>query len=333
MKSYDELAAHITAVEKIGTWIAMSKMFGEMSVNQGCIIAADCFITGIPLLEYQRRNQLVGNRPNIPYDAMIAAFQEHGGKIKIIQRDADGVKIELTYGGNSREFSLMWSDLQKEPFIYSIKGKSENDILAMLNAGQKVPLKAKYATPRSRMIMMTARCFSDAIRVTAPEVNFGRYTPEEAEDIDDSISQGKLSPSVANVAPTTAPAVAAPSEIITTMEYPISTIDPPATYAGVKLPLEPADVPAATFLEAKATQQQREEAIALLGVASQRGLDWTERLKSKLKTHGILDGILGLTFDEAQSLIDKLKANNFDAWFVSAIFGHAAKTEGSHRPS
>jgi hypothetical protein len=365
MKSYVELAANIAAIEKMGTWIAMSKMFGEMSVNQGCVIAMHLFVTGEPALEYQRRNQIVSGRPDTPYDAMAAAFQERGGDIEELERTANAARVRLTYKKRSNLYELTWEDAAKEPFVYSVKGKSENDIVAMLNAGQKVPLKAKYATPRSRKTMLWARVISEGIKAIAPEVNFGQYTTEELEDFDQSaeiqseLSQGKLSPSVANVAPTAAPA-AAPSDTtaipayvpgvgwpqataasgvaVTTAMAPGSAMNQsptelPATPAPT-LPLEPVDVPAATFLEVqKATQAQREEVLSLLGVAAQKNLDWKDRLTSKLQTHRIAGGILGLTFDEAQSLIDKMKADDFDSWFVSAIFGHEAKTEGSHRPS
>ena len=332
MKSYVELAANIAAIEKMGTWIAMSKMFGEMSVNQGCVIAMHLFVTGEPALEYQRRNQIVSGRPDTPYDAMAAAFQERGGDLEELERTANAARVRLTYKKRSNLYELTWEDAAKEPFVYSVKGKSENDIVAMLNAGQKVPLKAKYATPRSRKTMLWARVISEGIKAIAPEVNFGQYTTEELEDFDQSaeiqseLSQGKLSPSVANVAPTTAPAAAAPS----VQSLPDKPVDPPAT----TLPLEPVDVPAATFLEVqKATQAQREEVLSLLGVAAQKNLDWKDRLTSKLQTHRIAGGILGLTFDEAQSLIDKMEADDFDSWFVSAIFGHEVKSAGSHRPS
>ena len=327
MKSYEELAANIAAVEKIGNWIALSKMFGDMTVNQGCIIAADCFITGVPLLEYQRRNQLVSGRPNIPYDAMLAAFQERGGQIKILQRDADGCRIEMIYKGQTTPFSLMWSDASKEAFVYGEKGVSEADIVKRIAAGNPPQMKPKYATPRSRATMLFARCVSDAIRAVAPEVNFGRYTPEELEDIDDTL------PAVKPAGTMAAPTIAKPT--VTEAQATVQTTAPPAVQN--KLPLEPVDVPAATFLESPAdqpaTEQQREEAIRLLGAYAQEGLNWTERLKAKLQAHKIAGGILGLTHGEAQSLIDKLKVRDFDSWFVSAIFGHAAKAEGSHRPS
>jgi len=307
-------------------------MFGEMSVNQGCIIAADCFITGVPLLEYQRRNQLVSGRPNIPYDAMLAAFQERGGQIKILQRDADGCRVEMVYKGQTTPFSLMWADASKEAFVYGEKGKSEADIVKQIAAGNPPPLKPKYATPRSRATMLFARCVSDAIRAVAPEVNFGRYTPEELEDIEDTLPVAKQS--------TPTPNVVSGATATTTAVPNVAPVQPPATTAPPvqnKLPLEPVDVPAATFLEAPAdspaTQEQRTEALALLAKYAQEGLDWTDRLKSKLQTHRIANGILGLTYGEASDLIAKLKARDFDTWFVSAVFGHEAKAAGSHRPS
>jgi hypothetical protein len=211
-------------------------------------------------------------------------------------------------------------------------------------------LKSKYATPRSRKTMLWARVISEGIKAIAPEVNFGQYTTEELEDIADSVSTTEAKP-VATPAPNvasgaTVTTTAAPSTAPITNQPPVTAAPPttpPATTAATepiaqnKLPLEPVDTPAATFLEAPsdspATEQQREEAIRLLGAFAQEGLNWTERLKTKLQHHKIAGGILGLTHGEAQSLIDKLKARDFESWYTSAIFGHVAKMEGSHRPS
>ena len=67
--TYFELANQIEAIEKLGKWIAMSKMFGCDSLDQGCVIAADCFLTGMTLLEYQRRNKIVNGKPFNPMAA------------------------------------------------------------------------------------------------------------------------------------------------------------------------------------------------------------------------------------------------------------------------
>lgn len=324
VKSYDELAANIAAVEKIGTWIAMSKMFGDMTVNQGCIIAADCFITGVSLLDYQRRNQLVGGRPNIPYDAMLAAFQERGGAIKIIQRDADGCRIELSYKGQTTPFALLWENAQKEAFVYGgVKDMPESKILDMLASGKKPPIKPKYATPRSRTTMLFARCVSDAIRSVAPEVNFGRYTPEEIEDFSEPTDKSSPSP-VANVAPTTAPAVAVTQPAIQAKP---ETAEPPAP-ATIQ-PVE--DTRTTVKLDGPAQPHQREAAIKLMEQLALEGFtDVVAKFKGKLAMHAIEGGVLGLTVSEADSLIEALKLKQLERWIINPVFGHKAKAAGSY---
>ena len=77
-----------------------------------------------------------------------------------------------------------------------------------LAAGGKPELKAQWATNRGRMQMMAARVVSDGIRAIMPEVNEGRYTPEEF-DAEDWTEAGSGSAATASTVETTqAPAPA-----------------------------------------------------------------------------------------------------------------------------
>lgn len=354
VKSYAELAANIAAVEKMGSWIALSKMFGEMSANQGCVIASHLFITGEPILEYQRRNQLVSGRPNIPYDAMGAAFQERGGDIKVIEKSPNACRLELTYKGKSTPFSLTWEDALKEPFVYNGK---EADVVKDLAAGKKPTLKAKYATPRSRATMLYARVISDAIRTVAPEVNFGRYTNEEVDDFDEahqvdqqSVAGGNLPSPGAAVAPSTASTVAVGSSAVTAPASPAapnapspaqptapapgaatSTTAAPSSVQGGEQPSPLAADPRITIrLDDPATELQKQQIIAVMGQLAQDGMtDIGAKVKAKLATHHI-DGILGLTVAEADQLHEALKAKQIEQWTSTALLGRKAKNDGSH---
>ena len=179
--SYSDLADRIEQIEKLGKWIAMSKMFGCDSIEQGSIIAADCFLTGMTLLEYQRRNKIVNGKPFKQYDAMLAEFHERGGMSRIIESSPEVASIEFTFNDVARTMTLTWQELQREPIPYLGK---ESEVIAALEEGKPVKLKPKYATPRSRQTMLIARLISASIRVICPEVNYGTYTEEEFDYVD-----------------------------------------------------------------------------------------------------------------------------------------------------
>lgn len=310
MKTYEQMAQHIAAVEKMGKWIALSGMFGCKSEEQGCVIAMDCYLTGMPPLEYERRNSLIMGKPAIPYDAMLAAFHERGGKSRILSRTPDLAEVELEFAGDKQRFSLSWEDAQKESFPYSGK---EDEIVAMLAKGDKPPLKSKYATPRSRATMLYARLVSDSIRAMRAEVNFGCYTPEEIEDF----SGGESSPG---------PVVASPP--------PVSPTVPAATAAASEQPsaeqeLSEGSAPSLAGVSEQSlseplTDDQRTNILQLMGELKQSGvLDIAERVKAKLVAAG-LSKLQDLTIEGGRSLIHALEQKQLESWAASQVSAKAS---------
>src|SRR6056297_1371408 len=306
MKTYADLAQEIDAVEKLGKWIAISGMFGTSSESQGCVIAASCFITGIPLLQYQKENGLVKGRPYIPYDAMLAAFHKLGGKSRILRRDAEGAAIELTKDGQSREFSITWEEAQKEPFVY---GGKENDIVTMLAKGKRPALKPKYATPRSRATMLFARVVSDGLRSMSPECNVGSYTPEEIEDMDEPlVSQER--PVQTAPSPPALPQQAIPETAVAQQP------DDRGSSAGPEQTTDPLP------LSAPATQTHRKEILVLMHRLKDEGVtDIFDQVKAKLRAAN-LQALTDLTVAEADRLIRALQVKEIESWIDSAITGH-----------
>ncbi len=357
MQSYANLANNLAAIEKLGEMIAASGMFGSMTKSQGFVIACHCYTTETPLLEYQRKNMLLGNRPGIPYDAMVAAFQSAGGKIKVVEKSPDAARLVLIYDGTETPFELTWEQAKNEPFVYSPKMK-EAEIVAMLRGGNQVAIekatKAKYATPRSRAVMLWARCISDAIRTVCPAANFGLYTPEEIDDIPDSDKtpgQSSTQPAPATAAAPTAtpaittPPVAKPAETTAPAATTPPTSPPPtepATQSPPKAASPPTTPPVSPPLadanafppgddsgqsmetDSPATKEQREKVIALLAELQATDSTIGARIKAKIDSAGIAGGILGLTFAEAESLIDSLKTKAIEAFFDADLKGHAS---------
>lgn len=316
-KSYSELASQIDAVEKIGKWIAMSRMFGCQNEEQGCVIATDCFITGMPLLEYQSRNSIVMGRPSIPYDAMLAAFHERGGKSKIRSKTSELAAIELSIDGDTQEFSLSWQDAQLEPLPYIGK---EDEIVATLARGEKPPLKAKYATPRSRAIMLFARVVADGIRSMSPEVNFGHYTPEEIEDFADDGNGQKPKPQQVSDTSKSVVQPARATQSIQESQAQTAAAPPPVDQ---QVDNNPTNGKLVESLNDPFTDRQRKEALEIMGQLKQAGMvDIVDRVKSVLAKHG-LKTLADLTIGEGEALLRSLRMKEIESWASMAIKGHA----------
>lgn len=164
---YNRIANPMDAAEQMGHWLHRSAMMGIGTKEAGIMVALTCLTERISPMEFSRRYHIIEGKPSMKADYMLARFQELGGKMKLINRNAFGTEIELEWNGSSAKFSLTWEEAQLEPFT---KGK-----------GGKI--KDNYATPRARMQMLYARCVSDGIRAICPQVNCGTYTPEETMDL------------------------------------------------------------------------------------------------------------------------------------------------------
>jgi hypothetical protein len=166
VQMYDRMADPLDAIDKIGQFIARSGMFGCQREEQGKVLAATAMMEKKSLVQINRTYHLIEGNLSMRAEAMLANFRAAGGKHKIISRTPEQASIELTMGDQTQAFALTWEEAQKEPFVY----------------GKEKQFKKNWATPRARMQTMWARVVSDGVRVMAPEIVCGVYTPEEIED-------------------------------------------------------------------------------------------------------------------------------------------------------
>ncbi len=182
---YERITDPMAAVKQFGQSIALSKIFNCENVAQGEVFAMECLARREPPLSLAERYHVIFGKLSMKADAMLSGLHEQGGKHKQISRTAELATIELTFGGETQVYSLSWADAQQEPFVY--EGK-DSDVIKALEAGQKPVVKTKYRTPRARMQMLWARVVSDGVRAMCPQVNCGRYTPEEIDDIQTGVA-------------------------------------------------------------------------------------------------------------------------------------------------
>ena len=290
LAAYQRMADPLAAVNQLGKAIALSGMFGCASVDQGIVFALECLTTGIPPLTMCKRYHVIGGKLSMRADFMLAEFHRRGGKSKWLSRTADLAHIRLTPpGGDAEEFRLSWEDAQKEAFPYEGKG-----VLKTLAAGGKPELKAQWATNRGRMQMMAARVVSDGIRAIMPEVNEGRYTPEEF-DAEDWTEAGSGSAAAAATVATVQPVKV---EAVTTAAT-VETVHPVTAPASVVEPVQDAEPLASRDIIAKI------EAVAAILV--ERGAVKSSMIPDLLARRKI-ESLADLTQADAEEIFAKLEA-------------------------
>jgi hypothetical protein len=162
VSTYDKVNDPMAAATQLGEWIARSGMFGCERVEQGAILAMQCLVERKAPLELAKHYHIIGGKLSLRADAMLALYRERGGKVRWLQFDDNGAKARWTYDGNDIELGYSAEDARRAGFLPGRAG----------SGWAKFPAE-----------MMRARLISKAVRMLAPEVCTGTYTPEELEDI------------------------------------------------------------------------------------------------------------------------------------------------------
>lgn len=177
--TYTRMSDPLHAVERLGEIIATSGMFGCTKIEQGQVLALQCMTEKKAPLELAKVYHIIEGKLSMRADAMLAKFQMSGGTVKWTRRDDKAVEATFTLRGNSL------------PFSATIESFVANGVAV----GRDGKLKDNWRKfPRQ---MLTARVISEAVRLLAPEVVFGVYTPEEIQD-----STPGAAPAPVNVTPT-----------------------------------------------------------------------------------------------------------------------------------
>lgn len=161
---YQKIDNPLAFVEQMGKSFHQSQIMGISTAGDGAILALTCMCEGITPLEFAKTYHIINGRPSMRADMMHAKFRSAGGKVKWINLGDDGKAAEA-------EFTF---DGQTLPVKYTIED-------ARNVVGDKVD-KPDSNWRKDRGAMLRARLFTKAIRILAPELIAGVYTPEELED-------------------------------------------------------------------------------------------------------------------------------------------------------
>lgn len=173
------------AAERLGSEIFKSQMLGCKNQHQANVIAISCLATGRDVLSFSQDFHLMasksGAKLSLQASAMLARLSKAGGTYEIVEHSPECAAITVEYKGRRFEERLAWEDARKEPFVYYGKPSEITPKIAA-EKWDELELSQNYATPRRRMQHLWARVVSDSVRVVAPDLVSGTYTPEEVAD-------------------------------------------------------------------------------------------------------------------------------------------------------
>lgn len=161
---FNNVTDPVGAAMQLGEAFAASGMFGCTRPQQGQILALQCLTSGLTPFEVTQTYHLLDGKLSMKADAMLGRYVAAGGKVQWLERTSAKVRARWTYRENDLEMEVTLDEL----------------VASGVATGKGGDLKENYRKhPRQ---MLTARLISEAVRLLAPDVVSGVYTPEEVSD-------------------------------------------------------------------------------------------------------------------------------------------------------
>jgi len=166
----------VADIEKMAGAIAKSKMFGMKTTEEAFALMLIAQAEGMHPAIAARDYHVIQGRPTLKADAMLARFQNAGGKVQWdVYTDAEVTGTFSHPQGGS--LKLTWTFAQAKAIGLTGKDNWKN-------------------YPRA---MLRARCISEGIRTVYPGCVVGTYTAEELEEIPKVKDMGMVEEVVAAV--------------------------------------------------------------------------------------------------------------------------------------
>lgn len=149
----------INDIEKMATAVAKSGLFGIKTPEQGVALMLIAQAEGLHPAIAARDFHVIQGRPALKTDAMLARFQQAGGRVQWkVYTDAEVTGVFSHPAGG--ELTVTWT----------------------LDQAKRIGLASKDNWKSYPRAMLRARCVSEGIRSVFPGCVVGVYTPEEVED-------------------------------------------------------------------------------------------------------------------------------------------------------
>lgn len=161
---FSQVGDPIKAAVTLGDMFKESGLFGIKERAQGHVLALACLTEGMSPFQLMRRFHIVEGRLTQRADAMLAEFKAAGGRVRWIQWDDEAAKAEFEYQGDKLENIFSWEMAKAAKYPFTKEGN----------------IKANWSA--SRPDMLRARLITKTLRMLAPDIVAGIYTPEELDD-------------------------------------------------------------------------------------------------------------------------------------------------------
>ena len=151
----------LTDMSNMAQAFAKSGFFGYRNSSEAFTLMCLAQANGLHPAKAAERYHIIQGRPAMKADAMLAAFQESGGKVRWVKRTEKECTLHLSHpqGG---ELDVTWS----------------------IDRATKAGLTGKSTWKQYPTQMLSARCVSEGVRALYPACLCGMYTPEEVADFD-----------------------------------------------------------------------------------------------------------------------------------------------------
>lgn len=190
----------LTDMSNMAQAFAKSGFFGYRNSSEAFTLMCLAQANGLHPAKAAERYHLIQGRPAMKADAMLAAFQESGGKVRWLKRTEKECTLHLSHpqGG---ELDVTWS----------------------IDRATKAGLTGKSTWKQYPTHMLSARCVSEGVRALYPACLCGMYTPEEVSDFDAKPAPQQtecevLDGDMADTAPNDAPAEPEPPKAAKTQD-------------------------------------------------------------------------------------------------------------------
>jgi hypothetical protein len=146
-------------VERMANAIAKSGLFGIKTVDQALALMAVAQAEGRHPGSVAKDYHIIQGRPALKADAMLARFQQAGGKVEWKTYSDKNVTAVFSHP-NGGSVEIAWT----------------------IDMAQRIGLATKDSWKNYPRQMLRARVISEGIRTIYPGVIVGEYTPEEVQD-------------------------------------------------------------------------------------------------------------------------------------------------------
>lgn len=149
-------------LEKAGAYIAKSGLFGVKAPDQAVALMLVAQAEGRNPFEAARDYHIIQGRPALKADAILARFQQAGGRVEWLEYTDSKVagKFSHPQGGS---VTVDWT----------------------MERAKTAGLTGKDNWKNYPRAMLRARCISEGVRTVFPGVASGIYSVEEVQDMDD----------------------------------------------------------------------------------------------------------------------------------------------------